>query len=178
MNADSLSQFTQALKQCASCGSQCTATLPTTDLTRVVKEVVSELAPPCWGKATLPLEYPPETLLLILTYSYACGVFGSEEIAEELEDRADRCALVKHLAIDASTLADFRRENHALLRRCLAAVLRRSNVAPLADVRSRASAAPEAPELGSGVRRSLDAEQEAERRIALAAQTDSEERDL
>jgi hypothetical protein len=178
MKADSLSQFTQALKHCASCGSQCTATLPRTELTRLVEEVASELVPTQWGEATLSFEYPPETLLLILTYSYACGVFGSEAIAEELEDRAERCALVKQLAMDASTLAEFRRENHALLRRCLAAVLKRSNLVPGCGVRSGANAALEAAAQASAVRRSLDAEQEAERRIALAAQTDSEERDL
>jgi hypothetical protein len=178
MNADSLSQFSRALEQCATCGSQCTATLPATDLARAVKEVVAEFGPPSWAKATLPLEYPPETLLLILTYSYACGVFGSEEIAEELEDRADRCALVKHLAIDALTLAEFRRENHTLLRRCLAAVLRRSEAVRLPGVRSQSGAAPGAPEQGDRVNRPLDSEREAERRIVLAAQTDSEERDL
>ena len=57
MKADSLSQFTQALKHCASCGSQCTATLPRTELTRLVEEVASELVPTQWGEAirTLPL---------------------------------------------------------------------------------------------------------------------------
>jgi len=178
MKADSLSQFTQALKHCASCGSQCTATLPRTELTRLVEEVASELVPTQWGEATLSFEYPPETLLLILTYSYACGVFGSEGIAVELEERADRCALVKHLAIDALTLAEFRRENHALLRRCLAAVLKRSNAAHLPGMSSRASAALETPELAAWLSLPLDPEVEAERRIVLAAQTDSEERDL
>jgi hypothetical protein len=178
MSANPLNRFTEALELCASCRSRCTATLPATDLTRVVKEVVSELAPCGWGDATLPQDYPPETLLLILTYSYACGVFGSEEISEELEDRADRCALVDQLAVDASTLARFRRENHGLLRRCLTAVLRRVEAPARQGPRPEASAALETPEHAARLSLPVYPEREAERRIVLAAQTDSEERDL
>ena len=178
MNADSLSHFADALKQCSSCASQCTAALPISDLARVVKEAVFELAPPQWGGADTSWQYPPETLLLLLTYRYACGVFGSEEIAVELEERADHCAFVDQLAIDASTLAAFRREHRGLLRRCLAAVLRRLNAAHLPGLSSRASAALETPELAAWLSLPLDPEVEAERRIVLAAQTDSEERDL
>ena len=178
MSGDSSIQFTQALKRCTACGSRCTATLPTTALAQVVKEVVAELAPSGWRDSTLPQDCPAETLLLILTYSYACGVFGSEGIAEELWDRAGRCALVDQLAIDALSLARFRRENRALLRRCLAAVLRRRNTPRRRGQGPEGGEALESAEHPVWPDPPIDPEGEAEKRIALAAQADSEERDL
>jgi hypothetical protein len=175
MSVNYLSQFLQALQQCDACQFQCTTSLPPTELTRAVRQVVAELAPAGWTEAAQPTAWPPRTLLLVLTYSYACGVFGSRQIAEDLEDRADRCALVKHVAIEASTLAQFRRENRALLRRCLARLLTRR------EGLERAARAGTGRGGGTSLRppsRRLEPEAEAERRIVLAAQTDSEDLDL
>ncbi len=179
MNAESLNRFNQAVERCAFCDSRCTATMPANGLAEVVRKVVAESVPAWWSESRPPLEVPPETLLLILTYSYACGVLGSQEIAEQLEDRVDRCALLTQLPIDARALAEFRRENRRLLRRCLASVLRRWN----ARLASPATGLPatggmEAPHQEGERGPRPNPEEEAARRVLLAAQTDSAERDM
>jgi len=65
-----------------------------------------------------------ESLLALLTYSYAAGVYDSAEIPRELNQHDLRCLLGAGVPADHHVLRQFRRHNRSELRECLSRVLR------------------------------------------------------
>ena len=71
-------------------------------------------------------DYRPRVLLTLLTYGYATGVYGAEDIAEQCYADATFRRLCEQHPPSASSIIAFRRENRGLLRWCLTQVLRRA----------------------------------------------------
>lgn len=104
------------------------------------------------------------SLLALLTYSYAAGVYGSTEIPYELADFPQ--LLGAECKVDQHVLRQFRRQNHSELRDCLSRVLRTA----------RGSCESNPMELSSGRWPEADrdgCEQEAEERISRAVRADT-----
>lgn len=71
-------------------------------------------------------EYRPQVMLNLLTYGYATGTYGSEDIAEQCyADKPFQQICEKYPPAPTAVMA-FRRENRGLLRWCLSRVLRRA----------------------------------------------------
>lgn len=75
-----------------------------------------ELNPPVVGATTA---YHPQVMLAMLTYCYAIGVYGSQEVEAMMRADADFRALCGMDYPDWRRLKRFRRDNHAPLRRAL-----------------------------------------------------------
>lgn len=75
-----------------------------------------------------PLEAPgqhsPQMLLTLLTYCYAAGVYGSEDIEYDCRNDAATRYLCANTAPDQDAIRNFRRANRRLIEDCLACVYR------------------------------------------------------
>lgn len=127
--------------------------------------------------STAGFAFRPKTLLALLTYCYAVGIYGSEDIeAVMYRDAIFRCFCVNEIP-DWKSLKRFRRHNHEAIQQCLEEVC-----ACVASADSqgcarlnRGSAGP--PTGAGGVRSGgvddVEMESEAERRIEQAMWIDS-----
>lgn len=68
-------------------------------------------------------QYPPRTLLALLIYSYATGIFSSRRIEQSTHDSVPVRLLTADTHPDHDTLCAFRRENQALLTETFVQVL-------------------------------------------------------
>ncbi len=82
---------------------------------RLVDE--GELNPPA-ASASAPA-FRPQAMLAMLTYCYAIGVYGSEDVELMMREDASLRALCGTEIPDWKRLKRFRRQNHALLQRTL-----------------------------------------------------------
>ena len=82
---------------------------------RLVDE--GELNPPAAGVAGPA--FPPRAMLALLTYCYAIGVYGSQDVEWMMREDASLRALCGTGIPDWRKLKRFRRQNHALLQRAL-----------------------------------------------------------
>jgi transposase len=69
-------------------------------------------------------QYPPSTMLALLIFCYAHGIFSSRQIERATHDYVDVRFLTGNNHPDHDTIAKFRRENDALLRSAFVQVLR------------------------------------------------------
>jgi hypothetical protein len=107
-----------------------------------------------------------ESLLALLTYSYAAGVYDSAEIPREFHGNDLRYLLGGGVPADYHVLRRFRRHNRSELRDCLSRVLR--------SARQTSSLTPSEPAMGWWSRVGHDGcEQEAEERINRAVRADT-----
>jgi hypothetical protein len=107
-----------------------------------------------------------ESLLALLTYSYAAGVYDSAEIPRELNQNDLRDLLGAGVPADHHVLRQFRRHNRSELRDCLSRVLR--------SARETAFFPQGEPSLNWWPRVGHDVcEQEAEERINRAVRADA-----
>jgi hypothetical protein len=107
-----------------------------------------------------------ESLLALLTYSYAAGVYDSAEIPRELNQHDLRHLLGAGVPADYHRLRQFRRHNRSELRDCLSRVLR--------SARETAFVPHAEPSVGWSPRGGHDvSEQEAEERINRAVRADT-----
>jgi transposase len=98
-------------------------------LARLVIETVRELegqelrrvAPEDAGAA-----FRPPVMLALLTYSYALGVYGAEDIERMMIEDSALCALCGREVPSGRLLRHFRRENRAALQRTLTETLRQA----------------------------------------------------
>lgn len=80
-----------------------------------------ELVPP----ATTPgLAFQPRSMLAMLVYCYANGIYGSWDVEQKMYEDPDFRALCGREYPDWRRLRRFRRENHEVLRRTLAETFR------------------------------------------------------
>ena len=82
---------------------------------RLVDE--GELNPPAAGGAAPA--FRPQAMLAMLTYCYATGVYGSEDVELMMREDASLRALCGTEIPDWKSLKRFRRQNHAMLQRAL-----------------------------------------------------------
>ena len=68
---------------------------------------------------------PARVLLTVLTYSYAIGIYGSEEIEDQLAHNAQLEYLSAKAPLSACTLRQFRRYHRDLLQTSLSALFKR-----------------------------------------------------
>ena len=68
-------------------------------------------------------QYPPAMMLAVLIYCYATGTFSSRRIERATFDSVAVRYLCANTHPDHDTIATFRRQNEALLRRCFVSVL-------------------------------------------------------
>jgi len=92
------------------------------DLADLVLETVrlvdeGELNPPA-ASASAPA-FRPRVMLAMLTYCYAIGVYGSEDVEQMMREDASLRALCGMDFPDWRRLKRFRRQNHAMLQRAL-----------------------------------------------------------
>jgi hypothetical protein len=76
-----------------------------------------ELNPP--GASAAAPAFRPRVMLAILTYSYAIGVYGSEDVELMMREDASLRALCGTEIPDWKRLKRFRRQNHAVVQRAL-----------------------------------------------------------
>lgn len=82
-----------------------------------------------------PLEaqgrHSPQMLLTLLTYCYAAGIYGSEDIEDDCRNDAATRYLCASTSPDQETIRNFRRANRLRIEDCLALVYRSAcDVAP------------------------------------------------
>ena len=63
--------------------------------------------------------FQPWTLLSLVTYSYAVGIYGSDQIAHRLMHDETFHALFSHECWDADLIRRFRNQNRNLIQQCL-----------------------------------------------------------
>jgi len=86
---------------------------------RLAPKDLRPVAPPYAG-----LAFQPVNLLAILTYSYAVGVYGSQDIERMMREDAHFRKLCRNEFPNWRLLQRFRRHNNAAIRRCLAETFR------------------------------------------------------
>ncbi len=69
-------------------------------------------------------EYRPQMLLTLLTYSYATGLYESEEIESQVYAESTLRYLAARTWPDRRTLRKFRRQHRDLVKQCLIAVIK------------------------------------------------------
>ena len=70
--------------------------------------------------------FRPKVMLRVLTYAYATGIFGSEEIARSCYEDEVLRAFCEKQAPRPITIKRFRRENRGLLKWCLTQLFKRA----------------------------------------------------
>jgi hypothetical protein len=71
-------------------------------------------------------DFEPKALVNTLTFAYATGVFGAEEIARHCSEDLDFRGVRPKLPPITGELKEFRKENRGVLKWCLAKVITRS----------------------------------------------------
>jgi hypothetical protein len=104
------------------CGGDGAAVLNNKEMADLVLESVrlvdeGELNPPA-AAAAAP-GFRPRVMLAMLTYCYAIGVYGSEDVELMMHEDASLRALCGRDIPDWKSLKRFRRQNHAVLQRAL-----------------------------------------------------------
>jgi transposase len=74
-------------------------------------------------RGTGSAQYPPRTLLALLLYGYATGIFGSRRIEQATHDSVPVRMICGDTHPDHDTICTFRRENQALLQETFVRVL-------------------------------------------------------
>jgi transposase len=122
--------------------------------------------------ATAGIAFRPRTMLALLTYCYAMGIYGSENIEEVMYRDAIFRYFCGNEIPDWKSLKRFRRHNHEAIQKCLEEVC---SCASSVNSRrcDRLHRGPAGPPAGAGSARYGDVERaemagEAERRIELA----------
>ena len=70
--------------------------------------------------------FRPKLMLCLLTFSYASGTFGSEEISQRCDQEVILQSLCENNPPTSNSIKRFRRENRGLLKSCLARVFKRA----------------------------------------------------
>lgn len=123
------------------------------------------------------IAFRPKTMLALLTYCYAVGIYGSEDIEAVMYQDAIFRYFCGHEIPDWKSLKRFRRHNHEAVQKCLEAVC--AGVCTVnSQPRDRFNRGPAAPPTGAGAARfgGVDRAElagEAERRIERAMWIDS-----
>jgi hypothetical protein len=68
-----------------------------------------------------------ESILAVLTYCYAAGIYGTQDIEFEVSKRQTGRNLLRNYQLDASSFRLFRRFNRDLIKQCLVEVFCRLN---------------------------------------------------
>ena len=99
---------------------------------RLLRWVTEEVEAMDWDNPALAKylkthpEYRPKTLMSLLIFAYATGVYASEDIAEQCLSNADFRSICAPVAPSAQEIAAFRKENRGLLKWCLDEMLKRA----------------------------------------------------
>ena len=115
---------------CALEGHRCGTLTSPVDLMPVVQRVVGEIADEALvpvAAATRGLAFQPRSLLALLTYCYASGTYGSQEVETSLRKDSILRFLCANELPDWHTLRRFRRHNREVLIRCLEQTLSCTN---------------------------------------------------
>ena len=101
--------------------------LGTTELIKLVLEAVQKVDwsfPPLRTLAEQSRDFRPQMLLTLLTYSYASGLYDSEEIEAAVYSDPTISYLAAKTFPDRRTLRRFRRRQRELVKQCLIHVLK------------------------------------------------------
>jgi len=94
------------------------------DLALAAVQTVGERLP---GPLPAAGRHSPQMLLTLLTYCYAAGVYGSEDIEYDCRNDAATRYLCANASPDQDTIRNFRRANRHWIERCLACVYGRAH---------------------------------------------------